>query len=228
MLLQRCAALVAAAGLVVTVACAQTDAGITTAVKAKFAADDTVKAYQVNVDTRNGVVTLSGDVETATAKEQAIRIARETGGVRDVIDQIQVNEAAATGGVLDRDFAADFDTLERKAERGTAEVKEEARQAGETIRDVSRDAATKAADTSSKAAAKTAAVLADAGITSAVKSKLLADTAVRGLAIDVDTDAGVVTLNGSVSSRAEADRAIMLARKTEGVTRVVDNMRVGR
>ena len=58
-MLQRCAAVLAAA--IMTVACAQTDAGITTNVKTKLAADDTVKAYQVDVDTRNGVVTLSGD-----------------------------------------------------------------------------------------------------------------------------------------------------------------------
>ena len=46
----------------------QTDAGITSAVKSKLAADDTVKAYQVDVDTNNHVVTLSGDVNTSVAK----------------------------------------------------------------------------------------------------------------------------------------------------------------
>jgi osmotically-inducible protein OsmY len=35
-----------------------------------------------------------------------------------------------------------------------------------------------------------------------------------------------VTLNGTASSRAEADRAVMLVRNTEGVKRVVDNLRV--
>ena len=105
-MLQRCAAVLAAA--IMTVACAQTDAGITTNVKTKLAADDTVKAYQVDVDTRNGVVTLSGDVESAAAKEQAIQIARQTDGVRDVIDQIRVGEAAATAG-RDNDVDVDVD-----------------------------------------------------------------------------------------------------------------------
>ena len=50
---------VSAAALAFTVACSQTDAGITTAVKSKLAADDTVKAYKVDVDTQNKVVTLS-------------------------------------------------------------------------------------------------------------------------------------------------------------------------
>ena len=62
-MLQRCAAVRRRRRPVFTVACAQTDAGITTNVKTKMAADDTVKAYQIDVDTRNGVVTLSGAVE---------------------------------------------------------------------------------------------------------------------------------------------------------------------
>lgn len=178
-MLKSCAALVAAAGLVVTVACAQTDAGITTSVKTRMAAADTVKAYEVSVDTRNGVVTLSGEVATTAEKEQALRIARETEGVRDVIDQIRIGEAAPTAG-----------------------LEEQAGQAGQAF--------------------------SDAAITTTVKSKFLADNSVKGLRINVDTSAGVVTLSGNVSTRAEADRAIMLARETEGVIRVVDNMKVSR
>jgi osmotically-inducible protein OsmY len=218
-MLQRCAAFVAAAGLVFTVACAQTDAGITTNVKTKLAADDTVKAYKVDVDTRNGVVTLSGEVETSTAKEQAIRIARETDGVRDVIDQIQVNEAAATAGLqeqADRAAAAIREESREaadKAREAGREIREEARQAGREIKEESRQAGR---------------AVGDAAITSAVKAKFLADGTVKGLKIDVDTSNGVVTLNGTVSSRAEADRAMMLARNTEGVSRVVDNLKIGR
>jgi hyperosmotically inducible periplasmic protein len=201
-MLQRCAAVLAAA--IMTVACAQTDAGITTNVKTKLAADDTVKAYQVDVDTRNGVVTLSGTVENAAAKDQAIQIARGTDGVRDVIDQIRVNEAAATGGTYD---------LENRAERGAAELKEEGREAAAKAGEV--------ADT-------TGAAITDAAITTAVKAKFLADTTVKGLNIDVDTENGMVTLNGNVSSRVEADRAMTLARNTDGVKGVHDNLKVAR
>jgi osmotically-inducible protein OsmY len=69
---------------VLSAACGQTDAGITTAVKSKFAADDDVKAYQIDVDTNNKVVTLSGTVDTATAKTRAVEIARGTDGVANV------------------------------------------------------------------------------------------------------------------------------------------------
>lgn len=84
-----------AAAVMVTVACGQTDTGITTAVKTKFAADDAVKAYQIDVDTKNKVVTLTGNVETATAKARAVEIARTTDGVASVVDNLQLTGAVA-------------------------------------------------------------------------------------------------------------------------------------
>jgi osmotically-inducible protein OsmY len=48
------------------------------------------------------------------------------------------------------------------------------------------------------------------------------DDIIEAADIDVDTVDGVVTLNGSVGSPAERERAVQLARETDGVTRVVD------
>ena len=222
-MLKSCAAVVAAAGLVFTVACAQTDAGVSTNVKTKMAADDTVKAYQIDVDTRNGVVTLTGNVENAAAKERAIAIARGTDGVRDVVDEIRVGEAAATTGDRDNDLTID-DRAADAARRGANEVKEESREGADRV----GDAADRAGDAAGRAADRAGAAVTDAAVTSAVKAKFLADETVKGLRIDVDTDAGVVTLNGNVSSRAEADRAMTLARNTEGVKNVVNNLKTGR
>ena len=95
-MLQRFAVLLCAS--VLTVACSQSDAGITTKVKAKMVADDTVKAHEINVTTRDHVVTLSGEVGTTAAKDQAIQIARQTDGVRDVVDQLTIKETAPTSG----------------------------------------------------------------------------------------------------------------------------------
>jgi hyperosmotically inducible protein len=78
-----------------TVGCAQTDAGITTNVKSKLVADDLVKARQINVDTQDKVVTLTGEVRTEAEESRALEIARATDGVRDVIDQINVVPEAA-------------------------------------------------------------------------------------------------------------------------------------
>ena len=222
-MLQRCAALIGAAGLVVTVACAQTDAGITTSVKSKLAADDTVKAYQIDVDTREGVVTLSGNVENMAAKEQAVRIARETSGVRDVVDQVRVTEAAATGG-FDRDaddrVGAAADRADDAAERAGERADEAADRAG--------DAASRGAARVGDAANRAGAAVTDATITATVKTKFLADDIVEGTKIDVDTSGGVVTLTGTAPSKAAADRAVALARETDGVARVVNNVNVAR
>src|SRR5438105_12831270 len=63
---QRLAILISAASLAITAACSHSDAGITTAVKAKMAADSQVKASEINVDTHNRVVTLNGTVGSQT------------------------------------------------------------------------------------------------------------------------------------------------------------------
>ena len=85
------------AALVISLAgCERRSAGdttITTAVKNKLAADPTTSAAKIDVDTSNGVVTLSGKVPTAAEKSEAERIARNTQGVRQV-----VNNLSAEGG----------------------------------------------------------------------------------------------------------------------------------
>jgi osmotically-inducible protein OsmY len=54
------------------------------------------------------------------------------------------------------------------------------------------------------------------------------DDLVKARAIDVTTNGTTVTLTGTVSSHAEHDRAVALARETKGVTRVVDGLRISR
>ena len=83
-----------------------------------------------------------------------------------------------------------------------------------------------AKDKTAAAAQKTGAVLSDTEITTAVKTRLLADKMVGGLKIDVDTDNSVVTLTGQVETAAERTQAMKLARNTHGVKRVVDKLTV--
>jgi len=74
-----------------------TDATVTTAVKNRLAADPTTSAARVNVDTANGVVTLSGAVPTAAEKSEAERIARNTQGVTQVVNNVTVEGGGAPG-----------------------------------------------------------------------------------------------------------------------------------
>ena len=60
------------------------DTWITTKVKSSLLADSDVSGLDIEVETVNGVVTLSGDVEQQAQIEHATRIAREIEGVTDV------------------------------------------------------------------------------------------------------------------------------------------------
>jgi len=66
----------------------------------------------------------------------------------------------------------------------------------------------------------------DAGITAKVKAKLASEKISTVTRIDVDTNQGVVALNGTVSSEAMRARAAEIARDVKGVRDVVNNLRV--
>lgn len=66
------------------------DAWISTKVKSKLAADPQINKLNIDVDVLQGVVTLSGIVKKASAREHAEEIARRTTGVTDVKNLIEV------------------------------------------------------------------------------------------------------------------------------------------
>lgn len=71
------------------------DSAITASVKTSFVADPVVKALQVDVTTNEGVVLLSGRVNTAAESAQAEKIARNTNGVKGVRNMIKVGPMPA-------------------------------------------------------------------------------------------------------------------------------------
>jgi osmotically-inducible protein OsmY len=75
---------------------------------------------------------------------------------------------------------------------------------------------------------RVAPYIADAELTAKVKAKLTADPEINPFQIDVDTVNGKVTLSGMVSTEREKEEAEHLARGTEGVLEVVNNLEVGR
>jgi hyperosmotically inducible protein len=86
--------------------------------------------------------------------------------------------------------------------------------------------ATRAAAKASVAASKIGVTVSDSALTAKIKSKMALDDHVEARDIDVDTSGTVVTLSGAVRSTDERDRALQLARDTEGVTKVVDRLRL--
>lgn len=93
------AAAVATAALMTTAGCAVVrdqqsvgayidDATITTRVKARFAEDRAVSALAIKVESLNGVVQLSGFAKSADERMLAEQLARSTPGVKDVRNDI--------------------------------------------------------------------------------------------------------------------------------------------
>lgn len=185
------------AAVAFSVACAQTDAGITGKVKSKLAADDTVKAYQIDVDTKDKVVTLSGNVDSSAAKDQAVALARGTEGVADVVDNITVaGGSAAMPG--EHPMGGEGDA----AMGGNAPNPEPDRSVGTVIDDAAITAAVKAK------------LLADPTV-----GGLKIDVDTR--------EGVVYLTGDQMKSQAEIDTAIKLARETSGVKSVENKLVIG-
>ncbi len=68
----------------------------------------------------------------------------------------------------------------------------------------------------------------DGWITSKIYSQFLTEDALENSDIDVDVNAGVVTLNGTVASAAGRTRAVAIAKSTEGVKNVKDSLKIAK
>jgi hyperosmotically inducible protein len=67
-----------------------TEAGLSGKIKSKMALDDVVRARTIDVSTVDGVVTLTGTVQSIAERDQALRLARDTKGVTRVVDHLIV------------------------------------------------------------------------------------------------------------------------------------------
>ncbi|OKP30494.1 molecular chaperone OsmY [Serratia fonticola] len=66
----------------------------------------------------------------------------------------------------------------------------------------------------------------DSGITAKVKSALVDEKAIKSTDISVETEKGVVTLSGFVATQAQAEKAVDVAGRVEGVKSVSDKLHV--
>jgi hyperosmotically inducible protein len=66
------------------------DAWITTKINWFFVGEDSLKGSHINVDTKNNVVTLNGTVTNLAGKNRAAQLARQTDGVKNVINNLTI------------------------------------------------------------------------------------------------------------------------------------------
>ena len=69
---------------------ALSDARLTAKITSKMALDDTLAASRLDVDTSGSVVTVRGVVDTPAQRGRALQLARETDGVKSLVDRIEV------------------------------------------------------------------------------------------------------------------------------------------
>jgi hyperosmotically inducible protein len=169
-------------------------------VHSEFVNEDVLNGSNIDVDVKAGVVTLQGTVPSAAARARALELAKKNDGVKSVVDQLKI--APATGA-----------SMETKAERAG----ERAERAGE-----------KAGDKAASASRKTGRAVDDGWIKSKIYAQYLADwnTVLDDSNIDVDVDRGTVTLTGTVKSAEAKTKAVSIAKATDGVKSVRDNLKV--
>ena len=95
------------------------------------------------------------------------------------------------------------------------QIKEDLARSGQVVRRKAREAGRAVADAT-----------ADARITTAIKTKLVASSELSALSISVNTTEGVVTLSGTVPSAEHISKAMLLALDTGGVTEVISTLQV--
>jgi osmotically-inducible protein OsmY len=68
------------------------DKAITASVKTRLVRDRALNLTRVNVETNHGTVYLIGTVETPEQRARVEQLARQAGGVRDVVNQLQIEK----------------------------------------------------------------------------------------------------------------------------------------
>ena len=113
-------------------------------------------------------------------------------------------------------------------ERAAQDTREAIGTAGEASTEKAREVGAQVGETAAVAANQAKDALANGAITAKIKSKMTLDDTVKAMNIDVDTSNGTVTLSGTVETEAQRQRALQLARETNGVRQVVDHLKVRR
>jgi hypothetical protein len=89
-----------------------------------------------------------------------------------------------------------------------------------------RERAAEIGEKAAEATKKIQETVTEAGLTAKIKAKMALDDTLRSREIAVTTEGSTVTVSGTVPSAAARNRAIALARETDGVTTVVDRLEI--
>jgi hyperosmotically inducible protein len=187
-------------------------------VHSEFVNEDVLGGSNIDVDVKNGVVTLQGTVTSQAARARALELARKNDGVKNVVDQLRI--APATDNRAERAMDKTGDKAERAADKAGDKAARTA--------DKAEDKLDKAGDKTARAANKTGRAIDDGWIKSKIYTQYMADwnTVLDDSDIDIDVTNNMVTLNGTVKSAQAKAKAVSIAKATDGVKGVKDNLKV--
>lgn len=173
------------------------DSLITTKVKGKLIGDKQTRKDNIEIETVNGVVNLTGSAASKSNASRAVSLAKQVKGVKSVKNNIQIDPANTARS---RDSV---DTYEKRSTTASA-----------------------AGSKSGSGGSRSDQPVKDTEITTKVKAKFVEDKTVSAMDIHVKTVNGVVQLTGNAKSKDEASKAAEIARATEGVKSVKNNIKV--
>ncbi len=176
------------------------DSWITLKIHSQFVPEDALKNSDIDVDTKKGVVLLNGTVTTEAGRARAVAIAKATDGVNSVTDNLRI--AAGT----------DMTTA--------------ARDAGARAADKTKEVARDTRDAAKETTGTTGTAVTDGWLKSKIAAQFVTEDSLDKSDIDIDISKGAVTLNGAVRTTAAKDRATAIAKATDGVKGVRNNLKV--
>jgi hyperosmotically inducible protein len=91
---------------------------------------------------------------------------------------------------------------------------------------VARERGAEIGEKAAQAAASVSKTLDEGTLTAKITAKMVLDDLVKARSINVTTKGSTVTLTGTVHSAQERQRAVQLAKETDGVTQVVDELTI--
>lgn len=164
---------------------------------------------------------------TAGDNRTAVLVDNKTGKeIASVGGTPAVAGAAATADRAGDRTAAAMDRAGDRTAAATENAREKASDVAANAKEKTSEMAHSAKEKTSDAAGTAQAAMSDTMITAKVKADMAADKTVSAMDVHVETQKGVVMLSGFVPSKAEANRAVELAKGVQGVQDVKSSIQV--
>jgi hyperosmotically inducible protein len=163
---------------------------------------------------------------TGNAAERAVDKTKELAQAAvDKTRQAASAVANKTENAVDRSRDAAATTAQR-SENALERAGDRTRDTASTVAARTDGATDRAAEKTEAVAGRTAVAASDTAITTKVKANIFKEPGLKSMAIHVETEQGVVMLSGFVESKAEADKAVKVAKSVDGVTNVKSALKV--